>query len=745
LAERKRGSGYDFLAVDSQGTIIKPASIFWRKWQEVRSSIHIHIYGVLWEESPMRRVGTLGFLAAVACLPLFAAAPPSCEQESDEARQQVLRLQDDSFSVREEATQNLQRMGRSALPSLQWGLANLNEEAVRRCRLLLAELSLLPKDPRLADFLRGKPIALPGWTTFQAIFGDDMSARQLYLELYRSDRPLLKLLEHDPCQVGLQYQRLAKPFRLKDPRVDDSVYMPLPAEYAAFLLSFYCGGTHGLEETSQFLDSFEHTAVVDLLGSAAILRAVEKLMPTDLGGYLEEFEIWGHHARTMSLKDYADREIGPLIRRNIRKALREPVDWTALRRNVQIARELDLRDHYNSFAPYIRRLIERAAPRFREPKQVDHASHLIFYLDLPQVAGKTLRNVVHRAVNAAVADPRNKVKMMRAARMMMAVDNEIRMGEDHDRLIGAVAPLILEASESLADWDKLVFLANLCACLGIQDQIDTGIAPAVEKRVLALLEREELPKVVEAAELMDLCKGHRQQGRLQATIEETTRRWIAKSVRPKATLTELAQLQRLVAAMGPLDPIEDDHPFTKCRPHAMRLIQTALRKPASAYDRERAVAWASLLRITEAFPLALKQALDPRAAPASRVNAINYMRIVWPLNPRIIPQMKPLLSDKTVLKRKKVEGKIVEMQVRDAALAVIAFSLMLHLEEFGYEGLEAIPKELLGPISGLESGVDVSRDMYGFSSPIRREEAHRKGTVLLARIELPEFIIPFDR
>lgn len=113
------------------------------------------------------------------------------EDTQKKAKELVGKLGSPQFSEREQATRDLAKMGRMALPTLQEALGtSLEPEVAMRAEGLLPKAEAEDMKARVACFLAdagGKyQHTLPGWDKFKAVAGSDAASRKLFAEMLKS-------------------------------------------------------------------------------------------------------------------------------------------------------------------------------------------------------------------------------------------------------------------------------------------------------------------------------------------------------------------------------------------------------------------------------------------------------------------------------------------------------------------------------------------------------------------------------
>src|SRR5262249_30552696 len=150
---------------------------------------------------------TTGAAAAVSPDPRSLAVPPD-----QQARAQALvhKLASDAFWEREEAQEELAKMGRLAKPALVEGVTADPDPEVRfRCRQLLPKAAAEDLKVRVETFLAdtdGKfEHDVPGWSQFRKVApANNPAARELFAEMLadESNRTMLTSVGGPPGELG---------------------------------------------------------------------------------------------------------------------------------------------------------------------------------------------------------------------------------------------------------------------------------------------------------------------------------------------------------------------------------------------------------------------------------------------------------------------------------------------------------------------------------------------------------------
>lgn len=146
---------------------------------------------------------TVGLLAAaIAGWAVFGDSSPASEptpSAADEAAKLIPQLGSDQFAVRETTTTRLMQMGIAIKPALVAALEDSDMEIRARARRILATVVEADFQHRLslfaADVDDAKHYVLPGWKQYRETVGGDRTARDLFVEMQRSEPELLQAFD----------------------------------------------------------------------------------------------------------------------------------------------------------------------------------------------------------------------------------------------------------------------------------------------------------------------------------------------------------------------------------------------------------------------------------------------------------------------------------------------------------------------------------------------------------------------
>jgi len=134
---------------------------------------------------------------AVDAKPDPATAAESAALMAD-ALKLVDQLGDEQFSVREQATEKLLRLGLPSLKAIEQGSRHVDREIRYRCERILILVRQLEFEKRLDAFLNdsgsGSEFEFPGWEIYRTSYGDSREHRLLFVEMHKAEPELMASL-----------------------------------------------------------------------------------------------------------------------------------------------------------------------------------------------------------------------------------------------------------------------------------------------------------------------------------------------------------------------------------------------------------------------------------------------------------------------------------------------------------------------------------------------------------------------
>jgi hypothetical protein len=219
----------------------------------------------------MGRKSWLICLATLAAW-LYAAAaraevsPP---EPSDAAIGQLVRqLGADTFRQRERAMRRLREIGVPAKAALLQGLRDADAEIRDRCRRVLVDVLEEDFQQRVdafeADSAGQQQHHLPGWDRFRTLAGQSPEARELFVEMQRSESKLLESLAADPKSAGALLG-----FRCEDlqQRANQSLEQPGQLTLGSLAAMFFVASDPQLmvnDRVAGYLHSFSYQPAMQL-------------------------------------------------------------------------------------------------------------------------------------------------------------------------------------------------------------------------------------------------------------------------------------------------------------------------------------------------------------------------------------------------------------------------------------------------------------------------------------------------
>lgn len=112
-----------------------------------------------------------------------------------EAAKLVDQLGDEQYSVREQASEKLTRMGLPSLKAIARGSKHVDREIRYRCERILVLVQQLEFEKRLEAFLsdpgNGESFDFPGWNVYRKLYGDSRELRLFFVEMQRAEPELM--------------------------------------------------------------------------------------------------------------------------------------------------------------------------------------------------------------------------------------------------------------------------------------------------------------------------------------------------------------------------------------------------------------------------------------------------------------------------------------------------------------------------------------------------------------------------
>jgi hypothetical protein len=197
----------------------------------------------------------------------------------------IKQMGDESYSVRETATEKLLTYGLPALKIVEEATKDPDREIRYRCdrvRVLLREIDLQRRLEAFAADVKGeKDHGLPAWDRFAALHGGSGEARQLFVDIFRAEPELLKTLQIDPKQASDVVT--SRVFQMQQ---NQQVQPPTVGTVAALLFAGAEKGVTVPDQQKQMIISFcFQPALREVLTAGA---AKQPVMRSLVGNYLTQ-------------------------------------------------------------------------------------------------------------------------------------------------------------------------------------------------------------------------------------------------------------------------------------------------------------------------------------------------------------------------------------------------------------------------------------------------------------------------
>jgi hypothetical protein len=150
----------------------------------------------------------LALLANLAAIGRSDDASAQSEPKVDAAtiKRLVEQLGADEFAAREDATEQLTRIGLPAYKAVEEATQHNDREIRYRAERVLARIRQSDLQRRLEAFQRGgedgADYQLPGWSRFKKTYGDNGNVRSVFVDLVKADADLLQALESNPRSIA---------------------------------------------------------------------------------------------------------------------------------------------------------------------------------------------------------------------------------------------------------------------------------------------------------------------------------------------------------------------------------------------------------------------------------------------------------------------------------------------------------------------------------------------------------------
>lgn len=655
-------------------------------------------------------------LALVLTLLCFAGLLPAAESPNPATL--VRELGSEDFQVREEATLQLFRLGRVAVPALERGLKEADAEVRRRSAVLLPLAKRSDEDLWLDDFVAGttdpkKPMI--GWAALQKLVGDGVEARMLFAELYRGERGVLELLEKDPNKLGSQAMERAR--RLQQRFGFRGVIIVAPGaankseeapagEVAAALLAAAVAANGDQQAfyqlTSLFYQPAVRSAVQRTPGANKLIARVLARQGTDIYQISQTVYI----ARNLGLQEYIEETLKPAIRKQA--AGMQPGTDGRFTQLVYMARQLEMNDLVEEkLMPGVRKMAEEAAKQPQDVAKFQQAVSLTQTLQMQETMEAVLKPAGLKLIQAAAERPDD----MNGFYQVQYIARSLGLTEAVDTILRPAACRHLAALVTQpGDINKFYQAQNMARLLQLNEAVEGVLQPAARKIILETLEQSSgdlnrMTQVMSLARSMDLGD------MVEDTLKPWARRQAASLNGQSGDLARITQLHQAAQMLGLRDVIDND-----IKPVFRKVVQSAADQPINQGVANQVLNLARTMGVKEAAPYALKVALARGELNAhTRGTAILFLADHG--SKEEVSRLEVLLDDTASVGATGFNWTTIHAEIRDVALGVLVHHSGQSLAEFGFPYFQAVPGAKL---SSTWPG------SLGFADAKSREETQKK-------------------
>ena len=222
-------------------------------------------------------------MAAGHAVPLRADLEQAFQDRVDSL---IRQLGDSSYTVRQRASKQLLEIGIAGQPLLSEALADEDAEVRNRSAQVLTKVVEADFRARLEAFAndpQGKQdAALPSWSRFRQAFGDEKVARDLFVEMQRTEPALLDALEANPKAAGellvLRMQSIMQTIQWPQLNGGNPVAVPLGTVCSLLFVSAIDGVAIGDQDAIQLYNLIHQASFQTALRSTPSSTLLKKLL-----------------------------------------------------------------------------------------------------------------------------------------------------------------------------------------------------------------------------------------------------------------------------------------------------------------------------------------------------------------------------------------------------------------------------------------------------------------------------------
>ncbi len=654
----------------------------------------------------MKRAFIGGLVLALA-LVAGRLPPLGAEEKVLPPTELVRQLGSPAYPEREDAAVRLARLGREAVPALREGLRHGDPEVRRRCEELLPRAQRSDLDIQLDDFVADGPgkQPLPGWTRFKEFAGDDTAARRLFVDLYRTERPVLDQLEKDPKPLAAQLATRCQQLMQKMGAFGrgGNAEAVQSGQVAALLLAAAVAPSADMQNLYQINNVCYQPAVRAIVqGQPAARRLVSRALAPKLADP-NGLNMAANLGTTLGLTELLDEKVKPAVRAQVESI--KPDDWR-FQQAVYLANQLQMYDLLETrIKPAVRVLAENALRQPDNQGRIYQVLNLVQVLNMKEIADTVLKPAAVQYLKAAADQPGDLNRIYQSRYLSQTLG----LNEAFDFIVKpAVCRVVAEAAAHPDDQARFQQALNLAQALNLEEAYEGVLRPAGRRRILADLEQpSDINRLAQAAQLA-------RQLRLTDTIDDTlkplAKRQAAALLEQAPDANRINQVYSLAQTLGTPELTQD-----AVKPALLKLCQTSRGKPPDPGVFPQTMNLIKALRLKEAVPLALEGALAKGINTWTRGTAIFF--VAEHGTREDMARLEPLLKDTTTCGTCGINSTTIHSELRDVVLAALVFATGQNLADYGFPYFRLIP--------GIKP-TDVSASCMGFAGNADREAALKK-------------------
>ncbi len=598
-------------------------------------------------------------LALLVGLLLAGPVPGQAAAVTPTPAQLVQQLASESFEVREEAAQQLRKLGRASIPALQDGLKHADREVRVHCEELLQLARRSDLDVELEAFVLGqrdpKAGSLVGWNRLQDLAGNDLAARLLYVRLYRIDRPLLELLEKNPAQLGGQWLTRMQQLQQKFSAVPAGNVSATAEVNGIFLAG--CLGNVDNNQFNQHLHFFYNQVVVTEVRQSPATRRLASRFLAKRSMDVNTLSQTSYLASYLGLHDVIDDSLKQAVRKHAVDAVKNE-DLNRLQQIAYAANNLGMEDVVQgTIRPVLLKLAEKAAGG-TDLNQMQQVASVAQVLQMQDVIERVLKPAASRHIQAA-ADHVSDMNRFYQARYLAQMTNQMDLFDSLMR--PAAVRVISESADNLNDQNKFYTALQMAQMMHLEEAMEGVLRPAGRKMILASLEKAADWNEMNTA--ISTCQQLQMNDLLRDTVTPVFRKH-ARTLLSSNDVSRLYQVYHTCRRLQANEIIEE-----QLKPALKRYFASAKDQPLSPNFANQGLYLARVLQMKEAVPLALKAAVDKKGNVYSRGQAILFVSQQG--TKEQAAELEPLLNDTTEVGSAGINMITLKAQVRDVVLAVL--------------------------------------------------------------------------